>query len=48
MVQACPSLVCFFNKGTIEGTNSLTICVLMFVYKCMFCLVFVCGQILWI
>ena len=26
MVQACPSLVCFLNKGTIEGTNSDDLC----------------------
>ena len=29
---ACPSLMCFFNRGDTEGTNSLKILCLMFVY----------------
>ena len=27
MIPACPSRMCFFNRGNIEGTNSLKICV---------------------
>ena len=33
MIPACPSLMCSFNMGDIEGTYSLKICV-MFVYVC--------------
>ena len=29
---ACPSLMCFFNRGDTEGTNSSNILCLMFVY----------------
>ena len=32
MIPACPSLMCFFNRGDTEGTNSLKILCLMFVY----------------
>ena len=32
MIPVCPSLMCFFNRGNTEGTNSLKILCLMFVY----------------
>ena len=32
MIPMCPSLTCFFNRGDTEGTNSLKILCLMFVY----------------
>ena len=31
-IPVCPSLMCFFNRGDTEGTNSLKILCLMFVY----------------
>ena len=31
-IPACPSLVCFFNRGGTEGTNSSKILFSMFVY----------------
>ena len=31
-VPACPGLVCFFDRGDTEGTNSSKILCLMFVY----------------
>ena len=31
-ISACPSLMCFFNRGDTEGTNSSKILCLMFVY----------------
>ena len=31
-ISACPSLMCFFNRGNTKGTNSLKILCLMFVY----------------
>ena len=31
-VPVCPCLMCFFNRGSTEGTNSLKILCLMFVY----------------
>ena len=31
-IPACPSLMCFFNKGDTEGTNSSKILCPMFVY----------------
>ena len=31
-IPACPSLMCFFNRGDTEGTNSSKILCLMFVY----------------
>ena len=31
-IPACPSLMCFFNRGHTEGTNSLKNLCLMFVY----------------
>ena len=31
-IPACPSLMCFFNSGDTEGTNSSKILCLMFVY----------------
>ena len=44
MIPACPRLLCFFNRGNIEGTNSLKILCLMFVdVLCKF----VSGLILW-
>ena len=32
MIPVCPSLMCFFNRGSTEGTNSSKILCLMFVY----------------
>ena len=32
-IPACPSLMCSFNRGNIEGTNFENLC-LMFVYAC--------------
>ena len=32
MIPACPSLICFFNRGDIKGTNSSQILCSMFVY----------------
>ena len=32
-IPACPSLMCSFNRGNIEGTNSENLC-LVFVYLC--------------
>ena len=32
MIPACPSLMCFFNRGNTEGTNTLKILCLMFLY----------------
>ena len=43
-MPACPSLVCFFNRGDIEGTDSSKILCLMFVY--VLCK-FMSGLILW-
>ena len=37
VIPACPSLMCSFNRGIIEGTNSLKIC-LMFVYVSLYAL----------
>ena len=31
-IPACPSFMCFFNRGDTKGTNSLKILCLMFVY----------------
>ena len=31
-IPACPSLMCFFNRGDTEGTNSSNILCPMFVY----------------
>ena len=41
-IPACPSLMCSFNRGSTEGTNSLKICVWCL---CMYvlCLQSVCG-----
>ena len=44
MIRACPSLLWFLNRGNIEGTNSLKLLCLIFVY--VFCK-FVSGLILW-
>ena len=32
MISACPSLMCFFNRGDTKGTNSSQILCPMFVY----------------
>ena len=32
MIPACPSLMCFFNRGNTKGTNSSKILFLTFVY----------------
>ena len=39
MIPACPSLMCSFNRGNVEGTNSENLC-LMFLYTCVFCFMF--------
>ena len=31
-IPACPSLMCFFNRGNTEGTSYFKILCLMFVY----------------
>ena len=46
MLPACPSLMCFFNRGDTEGTNSLKIVCLMFVYA-LFHVNLCTGLILW-
>ena len=33
-IPACPSFMCFFNRGDAEGTRSSNILCLMFVYVC--------------
>ena len=33
-IPACPSLVCFYNTGNTEETNSSKVLCLMFVYVC--------------
>ena len=46
---ACPSLMCFFNRGDTEGTNSSKVLCLMFVYVLFYvnlCHDWFCG--LWI
>ena len=43
-IPSCPSLMCFFNRGDAEGTNSSKILCSMFVY--VLCK-FVSGLILW-
>ena len=45
-IPVCPSLMCFFNRGNAEGTNSLKILCLMFVYFLFYR--FVSGLILWL
>ena len=40
-IPACPSLMCFSNRGNTEGTNSSNILCLTF------CFIFVSGLILW-
>ena len=32
MIPACPCLMCFFNRGNMEETNSSKVLCLMFVY----------------
>ena len=45
-IPACPSLMCFFNRGDTEGTNSSKILCSMFVYVLSY--VNLCtGLILW-
>ena len=39
-----PSLVCFFNRGNTEGTNSSTIWCLVSVYDCRFSLIQICVR----
>ena len=36
-VPACPSLMCFFNKGDTEGTNSSKILCSMFMFYVILC-----------
>ena len=38
-IPACPSLMCFFNRGDTEGTNSSKI---SFQCLCMFCFMSIC------
>ena len=40
MIPACPSLMCFLNRGNTEGNNSSKIVCLMFV-----CCFFLCGLV---
>ena len=42
MIPACLSLMCFFNRGNTEGTNSSKILYLMFVYVSFY--VNLCGD----
>ena len=46
-IPACPCLMCFFNRSNTEGTNSLKILCLMFIFVCLFLCRFVSGLILW-
>ena len=46
-ISACPSLMCFFNWGNTEETNSLKILCLMFCVCLVICKV-VLGLILWV
>ena len=46
MMPACPSLVCFFDRGGTWGTNCLKILCLMFVYV-LFDVNLCTGLILW-
>ena len=46
MIQACPSLICFFNRGGTEGTNSSKMLCSMFVYV-LFHVNLCTGLILW-
>ena len=39
MIPACPSLMCFFNRGDTEGTNSSKVLRLIL---CMFCFMQIC------
>ena len=45
-IPACPSLMCFFNRGDTEATNSLKILCSMFVYV-LFYVNLCTGLILW-
>ena len=45
-VPACPSLMCFFNKGDTEGTKSSKVLCSMFVYV-LFYVNLCTGLILW-
>ena len=46
-IPACPSLMCFFNRGDTKGTNSLKIMCSIFVYVLLY--VNLCtGLILWL
>ena len=45
MIPACPSFVCFFNRGNTEGTNSSKILCLMFdFFVVVVCFVWVCVR----
>ena len=46
MIPACPSLMCFFNRGDTEGTNSSNFLCSVFVYI-LFYVNFCIGLILW-
>ena len=46
MIPACPSLMCFFNRGDTQGTNSSKILCPTFVYV-LFYVKFVSCLILW-
>ena len=48
MIQACPSLMYFFNRSNTEGTKSSTIFCLMFVCVYFVLCDTVSGLILWI
>ena len=47
MIPAYPSLMCFFNRGDTEGTNSSKILCSMFVYFFFYLCKFVPGLIFW-
>ena len=47
MILACPSVMCFCNRGNTEGTNSSKILCSMFVYV-LFYVNLCTGLILWL
>ena len=47
-VPACPSMICFFNKGCIKRTNVLNVCVWCFMFVSYLCLDWFCWFDLWL
>ena len=39
MIPACPSLMCSFNRGYIEGTNFKNLCLIVYVLSVYVCFV---------